>query len=189
MPAAVSNQDGFRGRLDVVGLGTDTWTHLLNANFTQTTGVIFRVRFLFSETGGTNWFKIHKLQFNLAGAGFVDVSGTTPIQWALSGQYADDALTTQLLGSGTFVAGQGSEGDNLSPDSGNIKLKSKESEIEWALVIDAAQVADAQTFTLRQVESDGTAYNNYNQTPTITIDEPEVSANVPAVYHHRTRAA
>lgn len=185
MTTAVSNQNGFRGRNDTVALNTDTWTFGLNANFTQAVDATFRVRYLIAETAGSNFMKAYKWQFNLAGGGETDVSGTSALQWALSGQYADGDATTQVIGAGSFVTGFGSEGDNLVPDAGSITINSSETELEGAFSIASGQVSDLQTVTLRVVTSDGTPLTNYNQSLTITIDKPTPSANVPASTYHR----
>jgi hypothetical protein len=173
-------QDAVRGRDDTVGLNTDGgWHAAANAVWTQDTDETFRWRVLVQETNGDAKSVAVKVQFNLNGAGYTDVTASTAIRWDLSGQFADDDTITNTtpprLGSGTWVNGRGSEGDNIAPDSGSVSLAgSDETEFEFALRVNSLQVSDADTFTLRLVESDGTVFNAYGATtePTITVNIP-----------------
>jgi hypothetical protein len=186
LPApAAYDQDAYRGRGDTVGLNTNTWDNPLNTGWNQLVDTVFRVRFLIQETAGASATQAWKLQYNLAGAGWNDVTASSPIQWALSGQYADDDTTSQLLGAGTFRTGHGNEGDNLCPDTGGVSIQGNdETENEWALSVDSGQVTHTQTFQLRVVESDGTELGSYTNTPTITVNEPFPALTVPVLKVH-----
>jgi hypothetical protein len=163
------DQDSFRGRDDTQTLNSSTFTHDLNTGWTQDVDEVFRVRFLIQETnGGDTGSKQFKWQYN-TGSGYTDVSGTSPLQWANSGQYADDDATTQVLGSGSFTAGDGSEGDNITTSVD--VTANNETEFEGAFYIDSAQVDNNDTIDLRMVESDGTVFIAYTNTPTITVSE------------------
>ena len=172
-------QDGFRGRDDDVGANSTTWNGggLENANWTQAVDTNFRIRFTVSNTGGDGFTFRAKIQYNLAAAGWNDVSDTSPIAWATSIQYTSGVdITSQLTsGQGSFDSDSNSSeavhGTNLSPNSGFTLSVAKYCEEEFCLTIDSAQVSDAQTFQLRLINSSGSTYDQYNQTPTITVDE------------------
>lgn len=158
----------FRARGDTVGLNVNTWDHALNANFSQEVNVPFRVRFTIAETTGGHANNIaYSLQYNLAGAGFVAIGDTEAVHSNLSSQFANADPTTQVISTGSFVAGAGYEQTTTS----NITLSNQRTEIEWCLGIDGAQVTNGQTFTLRVVQAAGVVLQTYTQTPTITVVE------------------
>jgi len=169
----VLDQEAFRGRDDDVGLNVDTWNGGggLNGDWTQLIDTNFRIRFEIQETaGGEHKNVIYRVQYNLAAGGWNDITGTSPIQWASTTEYINLAATTQVIGDGSFSAGDGITGAN---DTGNVTLLSSSSELEWCLSIDSAQVTDTQTFQLRIWDADTAGpLDSYTETPTITVDEP-----------------
>jgi hypothetical protein len=169
----VLQQSGFRGRADDVVLNSTSFTHARDTNYTRAVTTVFRERQLIQETAGGERSNVQfKLQYNHSAApGWNDVSGTSPLQWANSGQYADQDATTQVLGSGTFVANEGSEGDNIT-ETATTFAANEETETEWALSIDTAQVSDADTIQIRVVESDGTLLGGTYTNSTITVSKP-----------------
>jgi len=175
----VLDQEAFRGRDDDVALNSGTWNGGggLNGDWTQDVDVNFRCRFEIQETaGGDAKNQIYRVQFNLASGGWTDVSAATAIQTALTTQYIHLAATTQVIGDGSFVAGNGLDG---AAQTGNITLLSQSSEIEVCLSIDSAQVTDAQTFQLRLWNvSTVAALDSYSNTPTITVNEAAGTAYV-----------
>lgn len=142
-------QQSARGRVDDSAADSSpTWIAALNTGWTQDTGATFRIRFLVQETGaGTLGGTFGgRLQYNLAGGGWNNVTSTSPIQ-AAAGAVTDGRATGQVLGAGTNVAG---EYDEVDGNVANISLSGDdETEVEYNLTIDAAQVTDAQTFQLR----------------------------------------
>lgn len=183
-------QASFRVRTgDTVGLNVDSaWEEAVNVNATIDMEHIFRIRFEIGADGG--FTGALKLQYNYAGAGYVDCEapgvnpptgvGVVPVSFAPSSQFDDADATTDVLSveSGTFVAGSGEESNNTA----SVTLVATEhTEFEFALVIrhlfgdDGTQwgfTSDAETVLFRLVLSDGTVLDTYDFTPTITINHP-----------------
>ncbi len=178
-PDPVSDQEAFEGRDDDVGLNVDTWNGGggPNGNWTQTTGVNFRIRYEIQETaGGAFRNQNFSLEYNHNSVGWGNAVNTTSlIQITTSSQYADGDATTQVIGDGSFIAGDGVESPSL--ESGSITIESESTEVEFVLVIDAAQVDDADTIQVRCL-ADGAGLDSYTQSPTITVDEPAVTRRV-----------
>jgi phosphodiesterase/alkaline phosphatase D-like protein len=120
--------------------------------------------------GGEMKNKAYKVQFNYNSGGWTDVGAATVIQYAATTQYADQDATTQVIGDGSFVAGDGLDNSNLT---GTITLLSQSTEIEICLQIDSAAATDGHTFQLRLYNSTDTAeLDSYTNTPTITVNIP-----------------
>lgn len=192
-PAAVLEQSSYRVRTgDTVVLNANTdWAAAENNN-PATTDVEAEFRIRFEVTVSVSSFTgAFKLQYNWDGGGYVDVlapgvnppaSAVTPVSFAPSSQYNDGAATTDVLTTeaGTFVAGTGEESNN----TGSVTLAVGEhTEFEFCLVIrktfgeddtggDHGFTTIAETVLFRIVESDGTAFGTYTNTPTITIAHP-----------------
>ena len=158
---------GFRGRDDGVGLNSGTFTHARDTDWTQDADAIFRVRFLLEENAGGSLNNKYKLQYNHGGGGWTDASGSSPVQDALSANYANGDPTTQVLGSGPFVAGDGVEGALVTLSK--ISIDTEETEIEFALTIDSAQVSDEDAIQLR-LRSLATATYTDSVIPEITVN-------------------
>jgi hypothetical protein len=193
------DQDAFRGRVAVpnpTGInaafnGSDPAT---NANFTMDVDTTFRIRFVIQQTvaiaiNTNNQATEFALQFNLAGGGWVNVAAqgvTTQAVAYADGDFADGDNTTQLIGSGTFIAGDGVE---VTP-SDTITFTDEaltETELEFALTIVSSRVSDAQTLQLRVIHSDSdesppaTVLDSYTNTPTITVSEVGGGTVVPQI--------
>lgn len=179
----IVKQVGFRARKDNVSLSSTTWDDPgvvasqnlpQNTNWTQPVDVVFRYRTLISDTTTstkTSNYNNLGLEYNLAGGGWNSVSGTSPIQWAASGNYADgDTITTSQItgGQDSWTNGAANESDN-SDGSYTLGNGTGHTEIEWALYVDSAQVTDAQTF---QVRVAGMNSNDGETIPTVTVSEP-----------------
>lgn len=172
-------QYGFRCRLDGVTLASTSWTYAEDADPTIDVNTVFRWRVGVENYGDTtdstaDW----KAQYNLASGGWNDVSATSPLQWASSGNYANlDAITTAQLTSqsASSFGGEaiGVEGTNAINTS-NMPADQYE-EYEMALSIDSAQVSNGQTVLLRLVMAAGTVFDDYGTAdaniPVITINE------------------
>jgi hypothetical protein len=80
-----------------------------NANWTQLTDTVFRIRFLVDTTGKAETDGYHLYQ-NYNGTGYQRVTtSSTEVQSVASGfgtPPADGTATTQRIGSGTFTAGE-----------------------------------------------------------------------------------
>jgi len=97
------------------------------------------------------------------------VGAATPIQFALSNNFADGAdCTSQLTGgSGTFVA----DNNGMKETTGGATNSGSAGyyfDTEWCLLIDPAQVAHGKVITLR-IYNGSTAIAAYSNTPSITI--------------------
>ena len=173
----VLNQTSFRGRDDDVGLNVDTWNGGggLDTNWTQLVDVNFRVRFVLDETaGGEAKNKAYQLQFNYDVDGFTPITAATKVQYADTTEYINLAATSQVIGAGTFTAGDGVDNTDRT---GIITLLSEETEIEFCLTIDSSQVDDAKSFGLRCYNvTDGAWLDSY-VTPLVTVDKPAGGAD------------
>lgn len=170
-------QVAFRGRNDDGSETTATWIDALNTDFTHDVDVTFRIRFLIDEIGGTQE-KDHKpqLQYNHNGAGWVDANAASPSvidPSVLSSFYADDDDTTQQLGSGTFISPNEAMHEGVDLHGGKLMdMNSNECEVEWAISIILADVADGDTIQLRHARKGGSPYDTYVNVPTITVNVP-----------------
>ena len=143
----------FRGRDDDVGLNSSTFTYAKDTDWTQDADAVFRIRILLQEDAGGALNDKYKLQYRIdTGGGYgswTDVSGTTEVQPDLSGNYADgDGTSTQLLGSGSYVTGDGVEGTAVTLSKISL-AGNDETEVEFALTLDSAQVSTDDTIQLR----------------------------------------
>jgi hypothetical protein len=166
------SQKTFQGRDDSQSLNSATFTYDVNTGWTQLVDVVFRVRFTVQEVGNVAGASTYNLYYSLNGGTYTKVTASSaPIQYALSGQYADKAATTKVLdGTGTFVGGQGLE---TSVDTDSISLAaSGNTEVEFCLVIPNAGVADGDTIALRVRRATSTALYSYTNTPSLLVSEP-----------------
>lgn len=184
------DQANFRIRAagDGPGINVDSgWEAALNINATMDVESQFGIRFEAEEEGVGGKTLECKAQYNWSGdAGWNDLTAPgypTPtgnvavVAFANSNQWADGAATTNILSgsAGAFVAGSGEESNN----SATVVLTSTDhTEFEIQVMIRkvfagaGGFTTDGQTVQFRLVESDGTVFNTYTQTPTITINHP-----------------
>ena len=161
---ALTNQTDFIGRENSGNEATPTWLAAANVDWTQDTDASFRVRFVVAETAGADAAITPSLEFNLNGGGWVAVGVATAIQWGAFIGATDGDATTQQVGAGSFVAGElDSDGTHST-----VTLNNSETETEYCLTVDSAQVANNDTLQLR-VTDGGTAFDAYTNTPTITV--------------------
>jgi hypothetical protein len=171
-------QISFRLRNDDGNETTATWKANQDTNATIRPGGKFRARFRIDETAGNAWTSVTwNLRYSLNGGAYTAVSATTPVQFAASSNFADgDDTTTQLTGgTGTFVTNNNgmkeTTGGAVNSGTGGQLF-----ETEWALTIDAAQVANANTLGLR-IYNGTSAIATYTQTPTITVEKLVMTAD------------
>ena len=173
---AAFNQVAFRGRADDAGETDSTWLANQNVDWTQDVDEIFRVRFEVQETAGCAAGNLNnaQLQYNLGGAGWVSVTGTSNVvQSVASPNLADGSTTTDQLtvGTGTFD-GDGCF-DEVNGIAGNNNLDLSASghfEPEYCIQILSGDVTNGQTIQLRVTRA-GNAFAAYDATPTITVNE------------------
>ena len=175
--SAVLNQTDFRGREDSGNEATPTWIALANTNWTQDVDVDFRVRVVVAETAGaTNPETVTPvIWYSYNGGAYAAVTGSTHVQFGTFTGATDDDATTQQLGAGSFVTGR--LDSNASVTTADIQ--NSETEYEYCLTIDSAQVVNGNTIALRAYNA-GVALDAYGNTPTVTVNEAantEVLAN------------
>lgn len=192
MTAAAYDQVDFRGREDDGSETAASWIDTAGSNWTQTVDANFRVRFLIQEVaGGMTNNQEFKFQYNLAGAGENDITTTSSVVRAFgSGNFTDDAATTeQMAGSQTFFTGAMNDDDLVGEATQLDFTSSSETEIEGCFQIRGVDVSDAQTLTIRVVESNGTTFAGGHTSPTITVDKPAGGLGIPiAMHHYKTMA-
>lgn len=169
-------QASFRGRNDDGSESAATWKAAADTNWSQPVDENFRVRFLVQETGaGTAGSSdtTFELQYNLGGAGWNNVTGSSSVvRSSASSSVADGADTTQQVGSGTFVS-PNSGFDEVDGVCGGAALDfagDDEVEVEFCVQIRSADVNNSDTIQLRVTYNTGTALT-YSQTPTVTVVE------------------
>jgi hypothetical protein len=122
-----------------------------NANWTQLTDTVFRIRFLVDTTGKAETDGYYLYQ-NYNGTGYQRVTATT-----------------QRIGSGTFTAG---EWDNNGAIGSMTIPINQETELEFCVQIVGADVDDANTILFEVRFDNGGSLDGYTNTPTVTIDKP-----------------
>src|SRR3990167_2572516 len=171
-------QVGFRGRNDNGNETGASWKAAENVNWSQNVAENFRVRFRIDETVAKSWVnKTWNLYYSLNGGAYTAVNGTTPVQFALSGNFADsDDCTEQMTGgTGTFLVNNNGMKE-ATGGSTNTGAAGDLWETEWCLTIDPAQVADGNTITLR-IYDGASAITTYSNTPSITVVERSFSVS------------
>lgn len=166
-------QVAFRGRNDNGNETTASWKANINTNWNQPVDTKFRVRFGIQESGaGTaSGTLTGQLQYQLAGGGWNNVTTSSSVCRAVAsgdagGPYDGTATTEQLNQSQPFKAGSISE-DGLA---GAVSLAGDdETELEYVLTIQSADVTNGQALELRV--NDGTTTPTWTQIPSITIQE------------------
>ncbi len=161
-------QTSFAGFEDDAALGSATQIGTNNTNWTQDTGANFRVRFEVSETNGGSANNYNLVLYYNTGGGWALVTSSTPVQFATSSNVSDG---TAITGAGHF----GNQDANGEFDSNgtvaNVSLNNQQTEMEYCLTIDSAQVADEDTIQLR-AQNSGTALDSYTNSLTVTVNEP-----------------
>ncbi len=107
MASPIVAQSNFRGRNDDVALNSTSFTHALNTNWTQDTDAPFRLRFTVIETNARNSTASREIYYSHNGGAYTKVTTTSgPVKLLASSQsITDDTATSQVISSGTFVAG------------------------------------------------------------------------------------
>jgi hypothetical protein len=174
MAKAWTQQD-FRWRNDDGSQTTATWAYNLHTNATPDVGpsnLKLRLRIQFAETGTTAGQCTPNLYVQKNGSGGyaqISASATNGCKPVASDNFADNAATTQQLGSGTFVAGAMDEADGKLSQLGS-QAQNVQSEVEYMLQFTYSQLADNDYFDFR-VYNSTTALGTYTYTPRITINK------------------
>src|SRR3990172_8734901 len=171
----------FRLRNDDNNEASASWRQNQGVDDSIPTGLKFRCRFLVDETNSRTWTnKTWNLYYQLTGdATYYAVTGSTPIQHALSTWFADaDDCTSQLTGGvGSFLVDN--NGMNEAGGATNTGAAGNFFEVEYCLLIDSNQVVNGNTINLR-VYDGSTAINAYTDQPVITVVETAIVCQTPS---------
>ena len=164
--------DAYRRYDDDVagGITAQTALNAVDTDWSQTAAVKFHVAMLATENNNGNAAGLNfRLEYNLGGAGWNDVTTSTPIQavtadncnTSTSASYGTTALTT-----GATI--QATEYNNNGSDSNTVALKNSSFELTTCLQIDSAQVTNGDLIQLRLTDA-GTPLDADTTIPTITV--------------------
>lgn len=190
-------QSAFRGRNDDGNETTATWKANENTNWTQLVDTTFRVRFELEETASASPGEdaAVTLQYNLNGAGYVDVSESSNVVRSVdSANFSDaDATTNQLTTSArAFTAGEMDDADGTGANGsiGTGVLSNEQTEFEFAIQIRGVDVTDGNAIQLRiRNQLSGLAFNTYTNTPSITVSKPAAPKAPPPHVFRKQRQA
>lgn len=150
---------------------TATWKAAANTNITVdvTTGSVnFRVRFAMKETGTTASTYAANLFYSINGGVYNQCNAsTTKVKVVDSVNLTDNAVTTQQLSVGTFVAGRVDDVDGTTTATASIAQNSV-TEFEFMAQLTQASLANGDTLDFRCYKS-GVAVAVYTNTARITI--------------------
>lgn len=186
--------DGFRVRDNVtdpsgVNAAFDGGDTALNTDWTQTVDELFRFRSLIKQTeaaleASDNVTEL-LLQYenNTAAAGVWNAvgavgGGTEDVDFVSATGFADGDNTTQILGAGTFVTGDGMEVAGASDTITFLELQTTETDMEVSVIINGSQVTDGDVINFRWLYSaadespPATTFNAATNSPSITVDKP-----------------
>lgn len=172
MGATTRIESAFRFRDDDGTDETDaTWRQLADVADTQGVDTNYRIRFN-GTTGGMAGNLTPQLEYNLAGAGWLDVNATSSVvRTFASGVVGDGTSTTEQLNQGgTFVGGEFEGGDGLAAQLSGVS-PGDEGEWEFCYQIRSVDVSDGQDIELKITEagSDWDTYPSPQATVTVSI--------------------
>jgi len=176
-------QQSFRWRYNDGTETTATWRAAANANISALyPTVLYRLRFLIQEYGGvtgpsgTQNFRVAYRINAGTWTGVTSTSGGPVFSVRLSG-LASGGNTTQQLGTGTFISsndGQLSDYETTMHFPGSWPA-GQETELEIAFLPYYTNLTDGDTIEFRVEHGDGTALDNYANTPSVTVEKPAYS--------------
>jgi hypothetical protein len=154
-------QLAYEARNDDGSETSATWKAPVNTPWTQDVDQLFRLRIAVQEVGNVslpiNSYDNFKLQANVNGTGWFDVTGTsTKIRIVDTLNFADDASTTQQITtpSANYVAGRTDDDDGAT---GIIELQSDHiTELEFSLIARSADgmvTGDVVHFRVERLET------------------------------------
>lgn len=162
-----------RGRNDDGSESTATWKAPEDQDWTQAVDQNFRVRFsVQNDTAAINNLDV-QLQYNLNGAGWVNVTGTSNVvRSSASANVADAANLTQQLTAGTGAFEGATAFDEVNGICGGASYDiaaTEHFEHEFCCQLRSADVVRGDKIQLRTINSDtGTPWTTYNVIPTMT---------------------
>lgn len=165
-------QRNFRFRDDDGNETGATWREDEDTNDSIDVDTNFRLRFLVTSETASWAGKTFNLYYSLNSGSYAAVTGSTPVQFAASGNFSDgDDTTSQMSNS----SGQPYVSDNngMKQDAGGVTNDGSQDdmfEAEWCLLIDSAQVSNGDTIDFRLYDGT-TAISAYSVTPRLTVVE------------------
>lgn len=166
-----TSQGTFRFRNDDGSESAASWKGAENANGTITQGSIFRLRFRIYQTAGTVT-RSYKLQYNLNGAGWLDVNATSAIVQSHASAFVSDntATSRQLSTTGNFTNGvvDTSDGATNSVTLTTPSLNS-DTEDEFCLQLLSSGTVDGDVVQFRIVGAGATLLTAYDTSPQLTV--------------------
>jgi hypothetical protein len=164
-------QTRFRFRNDDGSETTATWKDSENVNITMGVDTNFRVRIQVDETTPTTWATTRwNYYYSKNGGAYEIISGTTPIKYSLSGNFAngDDSTAQMTAPTGTFLANNNQMRESTTSLTNTSTGSGQYFEAELCLTLDSTQIADADTYDIRVYYGLGTPCDTYSQTPRVT---------------------
>jgi hypothetical protein len=177
----------WQGHDDDAGEWSANTKAAANTNWTQAVDENFRIRFGIEETGGDTPGnnRTVQLQYNLAGAGWNNVTGSSSVVQASAGNQTDGADTTQQITNGTFQ-GTNAGTDEADGACGGATMDigiGEEVEVDFTITIVSGDVVDAQALQLK-VLMEGADLTSQPTWPSLTISEP-AGATLPPEFQLR----
>jgi len=171
-------QNAWWGRNDNGTETTATFKGAQGSNWTQDVDTKFRIRFRIQETaGGAAANRIFQLQRNLAGGGWVDVTGSSlVVQSVDSTTVADAATTTTQMtgGTGAYIGATAFDDVNGAAGGNSLDMAaSGHTEVEFCVQILSADVTNGQEIQF-QVTANNLA--SWPAIPTVTVSEAAFEA-------------
>lgn len=178
-------QSHFRFRNDDGNETGATWNAALDTNITPTvpaTNTKIRVRINVKQTGTTSATLTGRLYVAKNGGSYAQASSssTNGLKVVDSSNITDNEATTQQISSGGsgFVAGKMDDVNGQCTATGSM-AQNRDTEHEFMLQLDFANLADGDYFDLRMRNSTSTL-NTYSVTPRITVTKntpPTIALN------------
>jgi hypothetical protein len=180
-------QKSYRIRNDDGSESAATWLYALNTSGDVEMDKIVRVRLCIrnyssgGHGGGGGGTIAFKLQAKINSGSYADISSSSACQYTNSSYITNLANTTQQISTnGSFYWVTGDTCEQLTTDSHTLD-STDETEHEWVLWLDSAQLNDGDTVTLRVLTSGGSTMDTYTTYPTMTARPP--STNLMLGFH------
>lgn len=157
--------------------GTDetdnTFLGSKNSNQTLNVDTNYRIRVGVSNTGAKADAIQLQLEYNHNSGGWNPVNASSSVvQMAASTKLTEgNDCTERLAGAQTFDSSNAGQEDNDGLTGSNSLGINAEQEADYCFTIVSGDVVDTDTIELRVTDA-GLPLDNYNQTPTITVNEP-----------------
>jgi hypothetical protein len=164
----------YRFENDDGSVDSSTFIAAEDTTISQDADAKFRLRMNWGESAGQTrdtaqgpW-----LQYNINGSAWVNVGATTAVQYASSTNETDgtssntDRIVTAPTGCATYIITH-FDSDNATS---SLVLVDEYNELTFNILIDSAQVTDADTINFQMAIS--SSFNSYDTTPSLTVNIP-----------------